>query len=55
MLIFNRVPNLTDFSNYEQPELKKNARLSIGHALKDEIACRCSSKGNSRIVVSSFD
>lgn len=55
MSIFDGVPDLTDFSNYEQPQSKKNARPSMGHALIDEIACRCSSKGNGKMVVCSFD
>ena len=55
MSIFDRVPALTDFSNYEQSELKKNARLSMGQVLKDDIACRCFSKGNDKMVVCSID
>ena len=55
MSIFDGVPDLTDFPNYEQPELKKNARPSMGHTLIDKIACRCSSKGVGKTVVCSFD
>lgn len=55
MSVFDGVPDLTDFSNYEQPELKKNARPSMGQVLKDDIACRCSSKGNDKMVICSID
>ena len=55
MSIFDEVPDLTDFSSYGQPELKKNARPSIRHAPMGEIACRCSSKGNGKMVMCSFD
>lgn len=55
MSIFDEVPDLTDFSNYEQPESKKNARPSVGHTLIDEIACRCSLKDNGKMVACSFD
>jgi hypothetical protein len=54
---FDGVPGLTDFSNYEQPGLKKNNVTwpSTGHVPTDEIACRCSSKGNDKMLICSID
>jgi hypothetical protein len=35
--------------------LKKNAQPSIRCVLVDEVACRCSSKANDKMMICSFD
>jgi hypothetical protein len=55
MLVFDGAPDLTDISNYGQLEGKTNARPYVRHALVDDIAFRCCSKGNVEMVMLWFD